>query len=352
VDQLGPSALGEVLEPGRVRDCYLGLLLPPGPAGELEAGTVLIVAPAALLHPRVPQPAGSLVYELLSGHPEREAGELVFVADLTGELRARPHDTWAKVGVDPDQVAQAVVGCWRDGEVIGLRIDDLGFEEARSLTRPAMTDVCGQLRGRLTARLGRIQRRWLHPTSGRRPGSCSRPHPAGGHRTRPSVRGVRNLDGIPDGHSGGVRQRLGQDRSGSARAAGVAMPAGHRPCFPEGAVACGSSGPGPRPAVLHELPSPRWLPQGPPVSMRGGRRAVGGRTSVRASDRRRHQDGHRSQLPRVADTSRPERRSFRKQRTANPPIARYKFLYSSSRPACGRRPSSAGRPQPRALLPR
>ena len=51
----------------------------------------------------------------------------------------------------------------------GLQVD-LGFEEARSLTRPAMTYVRGQLRGRLTARLGRAQRRWLHPTSGRRLG--------------------------------------------------------------------------------------------------------------------------------------------------------------------------------------
>jgi len=59
VAQLDVNAHGEVLEPGRVADCYLGLLLPPGPAGELEAGTVLIVAPAALLHPRVPQPAAS-----------------------------------------------------------------------------------------------------------------------------------------------------------------------------------------------------------------------------------------------------------------------------------------------------
>jgi hypothetical protein len=44
VDQLGPNALGETLEPGRVGDCYLGLLLPPGPAGEPEAGTILLVA--------------------------------------------------------------------------------------------------------------------------------------------------------------------------------------------------------------------------------------------------------------------------------------------------------------------
>jgi hypothetical protein len=170
VDQLGPNALGEVLEPGRITDCYLGLLLPPGPAGELEAGTILIVAPAALLHPRIPQPAGSLVYALLTGHPEREPGELLFVPDLTGELRAWPQDIWAKLGVDPDQVALAVIGCWQDGEVTGLQLDDLGLEEARSLTRPAMTYVRGQLRGRLTARLARIHRRWLHPTSGRQPG--------------------------------------------------------------------------------------------------------------------------------------------------------------------------------------
>jgi hypothetical protein len=140
------------------------------PRYELEAGTVLVVAPAALLHPEVPQPAGSLVYELLTGHPEREARELVFVADLTGELRAWPHDTWAKVGVDPEQVAQAVISCWWDGEVTGLQIDDLGFEEARWLTRPAITSVRGQLPGRLTARVARVYRRWLHPTSGRQPG--------------------------------------------------------------------------------------------------------------------------------------------------------------------------------------
>jgi hypothetical protein len=170
VDQLGPNALGEVLEPGRVADCYLGLLVPPGSAGELEAGTVLVVAPASLLHPRVPQPDGSLVYGLLTGHPEREADELVFMADLTGELRAWPHDTWAKLGVDPDQVAQAVIGCWQDGEVTGLQLDDLSFEEARSLAGPAMTYVRGQLRGRLTARIVRGHRRWLHPTSGRRSG--------------------------------------------------------------------------------------------------------------------------------------------------------------------------------------
>jgi hypothetical protein len=37
------------------------------------------------------------------------------------------------------QVAHAVIGCWQDGEVPGLQVDDLSFEEARSPTRPAMT---------------------------------------------------------------------------------------------------------------------------------------------------------------------------------------------------------------------
>jgi hypothetical protein len=34
VDQLGPNALGETLEPGRITDCYLGLLLPRDPQAE------------------------------------------------------------------------------------------------------------------------------------------------------------------------------------------------------------------------------------------------------------------------------------------------------------------------------
>jgi hypothetical protein len=54
--------------------------------------------------------------------------------------------------------------------VSGLQIDDFSFEEARSLTHPAMTYVRGQLCGRLTARVACVHRHWLHPTSGRRLG--------------------------------------------------------------------------------------------------------------------------------------------------------------------------------------
>jgi hypothetical protein len=167
VAQLGANAFGEVLEPGRVPDCYLGLRLHL--VGDDQAG-VLVVAPAALLHPVVPQPDGTVLYELVTGHPDRVPRELVFLADLTVELRAWPSDTWSKVGVDPLAAAGAVVAGWQRGDLPGLRLGGLTGEEVLALERPAMTFVRAQLRDRLQRRLARAYRRWLHPSSGRRPG--------------------------------------------------------------------------------------------------------------------------------------------------------------------------------------
>ena len=115
--QLGANAHGEILEPGRVPDCYLGLHLARG--GSAEPASVLVVAPAALLHPVVPQPDGTVLYELLTGHPDRTSGQLVFLADLTLELRAWPADTWAKVGVDPQAAVGAIVAAWHGGHLKG-----------------------------------------------------------------------------------------------------------------------------------------------------------------------------------------------------------------------------------------
>jgi hypothetical protein len=84
MSRLGANAFGEVLEPGRVPDCYLGLRLD---SSGTEAAGVLVVAPAVLLHPVVPQPDGTVLYELVTGHPDRTAQELVFLADLVVELR-------------------------------------------------------------------------------------------------------------------------------------------------------------------------------------------------------------------------------------------------------------------------
>jgi hypothetical protein len=168
VAQLGANAHGEVLVPDRVPDCYVGLRLDP--PGQSEPAGVLVVAPASLLHPCVPQPDGTMLYELLTGHPDRAPHELVFLADLTVELRAWPADTWAKVGVDPQAAAGAVVAGWQRGDLLGLRLGGLTAEEALALERPAMTYVRAQLGDRLGRQLARAYQRWRHPSSGRRAG--------------------------------------------------------------------------------------------------------------------------------------------------------------------------------------
>jgi hypothetical protein len=168
VSELGPNAFGEPVDPGRV-DCYLALPLPPE-EDEDGPGGVLVVAPRWLLHPAVTQPAGSLVYELATGHPDRQPDELVFPADLTGELRAWPQERWATLGVDLQQVTAAVVGCWRRGDFRGLHLPLEPGEDPRALTRPAMTLARAELRTRLERLVAQARRRWLHPTSGRRLG--------------------------------------------------------------------------------------------------------------------------------------------------------------------------------------
>jgi hypothetical protein len=170
VGLLGPNADGELLEPGRVPDCYLGLLLDPTDH-DTEAACVLVVAPAALLHLHVPQPDGTVLYELVTGHPDRAAHELVFLPDLTLELRAWPADTWAKVGIDPQAAARAVVAGWQRGDLLGLQLGGLTAEEARALERPAMTLARAWLRDRLAPQLSQADRPWPRPTSGHRPDS-------------------------------------------------------------------------------------------------------------------------------------------------------------------------------------
>jgi hypothetical protein len=94
----------------------------------------------------------------------------VFVADLTCELRAWPTDTWAKVGVDPQAAAAAVVAGWWRGDLPGLRLGGLTAEEALALERPAMTYVRAQLGDRLQRQLTHAYRQWRQASSGRRPG--------------------------------------------------------------------------------------------------------------------------------------------------------------------------------------
>jgi hypothetical protein len=87
-------------------------------------------------------------------------------------LTATATGTWSSLGVDPQAAADAVIAAWRAGHVKGLRLGGLTGEEALALERPAMTLVREQLRSRLARQVGRAWWRWLHPTSGRRPGDC------------------------------------------------------------------------------------------------------------------------------------------------------------------------------------
>jgi hypothetical protein len=168
VSELGPNAFGEYLDPGRVTECYLALPLPAD--GEAGLVRVLVVVPRALLHPAVAQPTGSLLYELATGHPDRGPRELVFPADLAVELRAWPEDRSGPLTAELAPVAAAVVWCWQRGDLLGLDLPLEPGEDARALTRPAMTLARAALRARLDRQVMCARRRWLHPTSGRRAG--------------------------------------------------------------------------------------------------------------------------------------------------------------------------------------
>jgi hypothetical protein len=78
----------------------------------------------------------------------------VFLADLTVELRAWPHGSWASLGVDPRAVAGAVIAAWRPRDLMGLRLDGLTGDEELALERPAMTYVREHLRRRLAREPG------------------------------------------------------------------------------------------------------------------------------------------------------------------------------------------------------
>jgi len=171
VRRLGPNAFGEQLQPGRVNDCYLGILLDQ-PLAEIapEPGRVLVVAPAALLHEEIPQPHGQVLYDLVTGHPDRAPRDLVFLADLTVELRAWPQQSWSAVGISPEAALLPVVDCWRAGHVKGLELGGVSVEEARALGRAPMGYLREELRQRLAREISRQYLRWLHPTSRRRSG--------------------------------------------------------------------------------------------------------------------------------------------------------------------------------------
>jgi hypothetical protein len=106
------------------------------------------------------------------------------------ELRAWPSGTWARLGLDPQAAAGAIIAAWRGGHVNGRQLGGLTAEEALALGRPAMTHVPEQLRERLADSSGGPGAGGCTPPAdaARATASCSRGHPqaaagsAGGHR--------------------------------------------------------------------------------------------------------------------------------------------------------------------------
>jgi hypothetical protein len=154
-----------------VEDSYLGLLVDQPLAATLPApGSPVVVGPSALLEERVRQPDGRAVYDLLTGHPDRASGDLVFVADLAVELRTWRDVDWHALGIDVDGVAEAVVQLARRGQVRARWYHELTAWDAKALGCPAMDYARGELRDRVSGWLAEQYMRWLHPTGGRRPG--------------------------------------------------------------------------------------------------------------------------------------------------------------------------------------
>jgi hypothetical protein len=167
--RFGPNLFGEILEPGRVSNVRLGIVTDqPVPAIPLVPGSILLVAPPGLLHPKVRQLDGGLLYDLVTGHPSRVPGDLVFLADLTQELWAWDGSTWASLGIDPARVCDMIALRHQHGDLDALRVGDLTADELRALDQLPMAARRDELRRRLHDRVAAP--------------ATPRPRQPGGHR--------------------------------------------------------------------------------------------------------------------------------------------------------------------------
>lgn len=109
------GAFEERLRPAEKRIISLRflVLINPRPGHPLAGYGVLEVGPSVLLHPQIPQPDGRRMYELLTRHPRRDPGALVYLSDITDELDDHGL-TWNGVGVRWLDIIDALVdlvGC-------------------------------------------------------------------------------------------------------------------------------------------------------------------------------------------------------------------------------------------------
>jgi hypothetical protein len=89
-----------------------------------DDGGATIVPAASLHHPGLPQPDGQRLFGLLTCHPDRHPGALVFLSDLSAELASRGL-SWPQVGIDYEAVTDRLVALHRRGTVRALRLAQL-----------------------------------------------------------------------------------------------------------------------------------------------------------------------------------------------------------------------------------
>jgi len=89
-----------------------------------DDGGATIVAAASLHHPGLPQPDGQRLFDLLTRHPDRHPGALVFLSDLSAELAGQGL-SWPQIGIDYEAVTDRLVALHRRGTVRALRLAQL-----------------------------------------------------------------------------------------------------------------------------------------------------------------------------------------------------------------------------------
>jgi hypothetical protein len=132
-------------------------------------GRALVVAAGTLAHPKVRQPDGRRLAELVTDGPGHAAGDLVFLSDVAAELAVDGQD-FTTLGLDWEGVLEAIVRLHGRGDVKALELDNLSAEDVRLLVGwpPAVSVVAREeLRARLRRRVLRARQRWYHPS---RPG--------------------------------------------------------------------------------------------------------------------------------------------------------------------------------------
>jgi hypothetical protein len=117
-----PAHAVSLLQP--VVDVYLLFLNRPPDDVPADDGGATVVPAASLHHPELPQPDAQRLFDLVTRHPDRYPGALIFLSDLTAEF-AGEESSWSQVGIDYETVTDRLVALHHRGQVPALRLTEL-----------------------------------------------------------------------------------------------------------------------------------------------------------------------------------------------------------------------------------